>query len=93
MAFNNLSKFPCLNVKKGVSLSLSILDRILSEYFSLLRNLDRIDSLYASVINEVEKVLIDKVLKLTKFNKSRSARILGISRNTLNAKLKFLKLT
>ena len=69
-----------------------ILRHTLSEYFVVLENIDKIERLYDTVIKDVERLLIDKVMKITNFNKSRSARILGISRNTLNAKLRTLKL-
>ncbi len=71
-------------------------DRVLSstiiEYFNVRKNVDKIEKLYDTVIKDVERTLIDKVMKITNFNKSRSARILGISRNTLNTKLRKLKL-
>ena len=71
-------------------------DRVLSstiiEYFNVRKNVDKIEKLYDTVIKDVERTLIDKVMKITNFNNSRSARILGISRNTLNTKLRKLKL-
>lgn len=69
-----------------------VLSYVLSEYFSVRKNIDKIEKLYDTVIGDVERLLIDKVMRITNFNKSRSARILGISRNTLNAKLRTLKL-
>lgn len=48
--------------------------------------------LYATVISEVEKALLDIVLKETNGNQIKAAKILGINRNTLNKKLKKYKL-
>ena len=44
-------------------------------------------NLYELVISEVERPLIQMVLKLTAGNQSRSAIILGISRGTLRKKM------
>ena len=45
-------------------------------------------NLYSMVISEVEKPLLDMVLKLTNGNQSKAAIILGISRGTLRKKMK-----
>lgn len=47
-------------------------------------------NLYDMVIPEVEKSLIMMVLKETKGNQIKSARLLGINRNTLRSKIKKL---
>ncbi|MBS3963255.1 MAG: Fis family transcriptional regulator [Methylomonas sp.] len=44
-------------------------------------------NLYELVLNEVEKPLIEIVLKQAHFNQSRAAEILGISRSTLRKKI------
>ncbi|MDD5439037.1 MAG: helix-turn-helix domain-containing protein [Candidatus Omnitrophica bacterium] len=46
--------------------------------------------IYRSVIPEIERPLIESVMEDTEGNKSKAARILGINRNTLNAKIKKL---
>lgn len=46
--------------------------------------------LYHAVIDRIEKALIERVLERTYGNKYRTARILGINRNTLHAKIKKL---
>ncbi len=48
--------------------------------------------LYGSVIEAIEKPLIEKVLERTFGNQYRAARILGINRNTLHSKIKKLKI-
>ena len=44
-------------------------------------------NLYSMVISEVEKPLLEMVLKLTNGNQSKAAIILGISRGTLRKKM------
>ena len=45
-------------------------------------------SLYALLLSEVEKPLLESVMQHTGSNQSRSAEVLGISRSTLRKKLK-----
>lgn len=45
------------------------------------------ESLYQTLLAEVEPPLIEEVLRFTHGNQSHTARILGITRNTLRAKL------
>jgi DNA-binding NtrC family response regulator len=54
-----------------------------------MRNIKRFEkfNLYEMVIPEVEKSLILMVLKGTKGNQIRAARLLGINRNTLRSKI------
>jgi len=44
--------------------------------------------LYKSVLDEVEKCLIDHILQRTEGNQLKAARILGINRNTMRSKIK-----
>ncbi|MEA3303229.1 MAG: DNA-binding transcriptional regulator Fis [Pseudomonadota bacterium] len=44
--------------------------------------------LYALLLSEVEKPLLQSVMQHTGSNQSRSAKVLGISRSTLRKKLK-----
>jgi Fis family transcriptional regulator len=43
--------------------------------------------LYAMVVNEVEKPLIETVLEQCGHNQSRAAQVLGLSRSTLRKKM------
>lgn len=45
------------------------------------------ESLYQTLLSEVEPPLIEEVLRFTHGNQSQTARILGITRNTLRTKL------
>jgi Fis family transcriptional regulator len=45
------------------------------------------DSLHRTLMAEVEPPLIEEVLRYTRGNQSKTARILGMTRNTLRAKL------
>jgi len=45
------------------------------------------ESLYETMMAEVEPPLIEEVLRFTRGNQSKTAKILGITRNTLRSKL------
>jgi len=45
------------------------------------------ECLYQTLLSEVEPPLIEEVLRYTRGNQSKTARILGITRNTLRSKL------
>ena len=45
------------------------------------------ESLYRTLLAEVEPPLIEEVLRYTQGNQSRTAKILGMTRNTLRSKL------
>jgi len=59
-----------------------------------MRNIKQFESfnLYGMVIPEVEKSLIEMVLRETKGNQIRASKILGINRNTLRSKIKKLSI-
>ena len=57
-----------------------------------IKNLEKFN-LYETVIPEVEKALITMVLKETKGNQIKAAKLLGINRNTLRDKIKKLKIS
>ena len=46
--------------------------------------------LYKSILAEIEKPLIEHILERTEGNQLKAARILGINRNTMRAKIKKL---
>ena len=51
------------------------------------------DSLYRTLMAEVEPPLIEEVLDYTRGNQSRTAKILGMTRNTLRTKLNRYNIT
>ncbi|MCK4236616.1 MAG: sigma-54-dependent Fis family transcriptional regulator [Candidatus Krumholzibacteria bacterium] len=59
------------------------------EFEEIVRKEETLNDLYPINIKEMEKLLIIKTLKETEGNKSKAARILGISRQTLREKAKF----
>ncbi len=59
----------------------------LERYFAEL-NGESVTGLYALVVAEVEKPLLEAVLNHTGGNQSKAAKVLGLSRSTLRKKLK-----
>jgi Fis family transcriptional regulator len=51
------------------------------------------DSLYQTLLAEVEPPLLEEVLRYTRGNQSRTAKILGMTRNTLRSKLNRYRIT
>jgi DNA-binding protein Fis len=74
--------------KSDVSNTASVSRRFLALENNLLREKDGV--LYKSILAEVERPLIEAVLEKTEGNQLRAARILGINRNTLKAKIRKL---
>ena len=63
----------------------------LERYFHDL-NGEKPHDVYGMVISEIERPLLEIVMRHTKSNQCRAAEILGINRNTLRKKLKLYKL-
>ena len=63
----------------------------LERYFHDL-NGERTTGVYDMVISEVERPLLEIVMRHVKSNQCRAAELLGINRNTLRKKLKLYKL-
>ncbi len=62
--------------------------RSLKTYFKDLNGEDAND-LYAMVIEEIEKPLLEVVMEQAESNQTKAAQLLGINRNTLRKKLKY----
>lgn len=62
----------------------------LDTYFNTLEEQQASD-VYEMVLQQVEKPLIEYVLKHTEFNQTHAANILGINRNTLKKKMQKYK--
>lgn len=75
--------------------SISLSDQVtatLEAYFKNLQGQSTCD-LYDTVIEQVEKPLIETVLKHNDYNQSQTAKMLGINRNTLRKKMLKYELT
>lgn len=66
--------------------------QVLEDYFACLDG-HKPANLYALVLKEIERPLLQAVLRYTKGNQSETADILGLSRGTLRKKLQQYKLT
>jgi Fis family transcriptional regulator, factor for inversion stimulation protein len=62
------------------------------QYLTTVGDVDRVHNLLDTFVSEVEKPLIDEVLKQVNGNNTLAARMLGISRNTLLKKMKTYQL-
>ncbi len=66
--------------------------KVLDDFFIIQNDIFAVRDLYFTVISEVERTLISKVLRKAGSNKSIATKMLGISRNTLNSKIKSLNI-
>jgi Fis family transcriptional regulator len=57
-------------------------------YLNAVNNKDANLNLYQLIVEEVEAPLFRTVMELTRYNQSKAARVLGVSRGTLRTKLK-----
>ena len=64
----------------------------LSHYFESLRGMAPAPDLYDRVMSEVERPLIEHVLRYARGNQLRAAEILGLNRNTLRKKIRLLEI-
>lgn len=74
------------NKEMTASLASSVMQSV-QQYFSELKGEDPVD-LYQFVLEEVETPLFRAVMEHCKYNQSRAALMLGISRGTLRTKLR-----
>lgn len=73
-------------VEKSVSIADSVTE-LVKKYFTELKGAEPID-VYQFVLEEIETPLFKAVMEHCKYNQSRAAQILGISRGTLRTKLR-----
>lgn len=62
--------------------------RAVKGYLTSINNKDANLNLYQLIVEEVEAPLFRTVMELTRYNQSKAARVLGVSRGTLRTKLK-----
>lgn len=73
--------------KKNAIVPLSVhVKQMVELYFAQLNGHDAVD-LYAMVLSEVEKPLIETTLAQVGYNQTKAAKALGLSRSTLRKKL------
>lgn len=57
-------------------------------YLSTMNTKDGNLNLYQLIVEEIEAPLFRTVMEMTRYNQSKAARVLGVSRGTLRTKLK-----
>jgi Fis family transcriptional regulator len=76
-----------IDCKKPTTVPLSVtVKQTVELYFAQLNGHDATD-LYAMVISEVEKPLLEATLAYSGYNQTKAAKALGLSRSTLRKKL------
>jgi Fis family transcriptional regulator len=58
------------------------------KYLSAMNSKDANLNLYQLIVEEIEAPLFRTVMEMTRYNQSKAARVLGVSRGTLRTKLK-----
>lgn len=61
---------------------------VVKSYLGAVNTKDSNLNLYQLVVEEIEGPLFRTVMELTRYNQSKAARVLGVSRGTLRTKLK-----
>ncbi len=74
-------------VQSSESLSHQVIHAV-KGYLTSVNNKDANLNLYQLIVEEVEAPLFRTVMELTRYNQSKAARVLGVSRGTLRTKLK-----
>ena len=73
--------------QKNEALSYQVIHAV-KGYLNAVGNKEINLNLYQLIVEEVEAPLFRTVMELTRYNQSKAARVLGVSRGTLRAKLK-----
>lgn len=74
-------------VQSNEALSNQVINAV-KGYLTSVGNKDANLNLYQLIVEEVEAPLFRTVMELTRYNQSKAARVLGVSRGTLRTKLK-----
>lgn len=69
-----------------MSLSEHVVETV-KQYLKTVGDQDNLN-LYQLIVEEVESPLFRTVMEMTRYNQSKAARVLGVSRGTLRTKLK-----
>lgn len=70
-----------------------VVERYLKHYFDLHGDILPIEGLYACLLKEIERAVIEESLRRLKGNQVQVAKLLGINRNTLRRKIKYLNIS
>lgn len=70
----------------------SAIDMLLDNFIIVQKDITNVTGLYHTVVKEAEQAVIKKIMIATDRNKTKTAKVLGISRNTLDSKIKNLKI-
>lgn len=73
-------------IQSNVSLQ-NVLGELINDYLVNLEG-DKLTNFYEMYLEQIEPPLLEAVMKKTKYNQVRAAKMLGISRGTLRKKLK-----
>ncbi len=74
-------------VQSNEALSNQVINAV-KGYLTAVGSKDANLNLYQLIVEEVEAPLFRTVMELTRYNQSKAARVLGVSRGTLRTKLK-----
>lgn len=74
-------------VQQNEALSHQVVNAV-KGYLNAVNSKDANLNLYQLIVEEVEAPLFRTVMELTRYNQSKAARVLGVSRGTLRTKLK-----
>jgi Fis family transcriptional regulator, factor for inversion stimulation protein len=73
--------------EQNEALSLQVISAV-KGYLNAVNNKGSNLNLYQLIVEEVEAPLFRTVMEMTRYNQSKAARVLGLSRGTLRTKLK-----
>ena len=89
---SNTSEHQKLNNKSEKENLRTYLNNFLNNFYKTIDENAELDGLYEKFINEFERPLILKTLEFCSGNQIKTAKILGINRNTLRARIKKLNI-
>ena len=78
------------NISQHTSLSEVTRDLLVNLFINI--GNEKPNSLYKTLVHEIERPLLEASLKFTKNNQTKAAKVLGLSRNTFRLKMKLYDL-
>ena len=86
-SFQNINAVRLQRKNENLKSLSQVSDECLSRYFHELGGMTPPPELYNKIMSQVEKPLIEHVLRYVRGNQVRAATVLGINRNTLRKKI------